>query len=525
MVGSLMRHFLKAVLALGLLAGAAAPAQTQPFERNFDAVPTKVTPDLDSGIAVAGARLADPGTYQLGFLLDLNDGVLSLRRGSEKLGDLLPFRIDAHLIGAFTLNKHLELAADVPFTLHQGDGFQLLRDQGVLEPGVSSAGMGNIRLLGRIDPLAHALPGGIFGVFTAELSMPTGDGKSFLGDHGWMVAPGVALERPFGPLRVLANVGARLRLETQYLNLYVGNQLTAGLGAVLALPPFWKLRDPHLIVETNLATPLSRPFTFSNSDSLRTAWDALVGLRAAVSPKWTAELDAGRGVTVQSGYGREAFRVIGAIRYTFGGRGAGPYAPVDAVGPDLESPDRDHDGVPNEKDICPDSAGPAELDGCPDEDGDQIADNVDKCPKEFGPAENDGCPESGPQVELQSDRIRIRGNILFETGEAKIQRQSYPLLDQVYALMVKHPEIGLVRVDGHTDNRGARSYNVDLSARRARAVVVYLVKKGIEEKRLRAKGFGFDRPLASNDTPLGRAKNRRVEFTLVRPDAPGAEVR
>lgn len=515
-----MRRLIGA-LALGLLLGTAAAADTQPFQRDFDAVPIKITPDQDSAIAVMGARLGEPGSYQLGFVLDLNDGILSLRAGSEKLGDLIPFRIDAHLVGAFALSKRFELAADMPFALHQADGFQLLADQGLVQPGVAAAGVGDFRLLGRFDPVGGALPGGILAVITGELRMPTGDGKSFLGDRGWVLAPGVALERAFGPLRLLGNLGARFRLETQYLNLYVGNELTAGVGAVVSLPSFWKLHDPKLIVETNLATPLSRPFAFHDSDSLRTAWDALVGVRARLSPRWSAELDAGRGITVQSGYGREAFRVIGALKYTFGSVAAAQ----GVVGPDLERPDRDDDGLPNEKDICPDSAGPSELDGCPDFDGDQVPDNEDKCVQEFGPAENDGCPETGPEVELESDKIRIRGNILFETGQAKIQKQSYPLLDQVYALMKKHPEVGPVRVDGHTDNRGARGYNVDLSGRRARAVVEYLVKKGIAQKRLRAKGFGFDKPIASNKTALGRAKNRRVEFTLIRPDAPGAEVR
>ena len=516
-----VRRFL-AALSLALLTGSAGLADTQPFQRDFDAVPIKVTPDQDSAIAVAGAKLPEPGTYQLGFLIDFNDGIMALRAGSQKLGDLIPYRLDAHLVGAFVLSKRFELAADLPFALHQADGFKLLADQGLVEPGISSAGVGDFRVLGRFDPVGHALPGGILGVITGEVRMPTGDGKSFLGDRGWVVSPGVALERAFGPLRLLANVGARFRLETQYLNLYVGNELTAGVGAVISLPSVWKLRDPKLIVETNLATPLSRPFAFHDSDSLRTAWDALLGLRARLSPKWSAELDAGRGVTVDSGYGREAFRVIGAIRYTFGSAGGGRSEPV---GPDLQSPDRDDDGVPNEKDICPDSAGPSELDGCPDDDGDQVPNIEDKCAQEFGPAENDGCPETGPEVELEANRIRIRGNILFETGQAKIQKQSYPLLDQVYALLKKHPDVGPVRVEGHTDNRGARGYNIDLSARRAHAVMEYLVAKGIAQKRLRAKGFGFDRPIASNNTALGRAKNRRVEFTLIRPDAPGAEVR
>jgi outer membrane protein OmpA-like peptidoglycan-associated protein len=63
---------------------------------------------------------------------------------------------------------------------------------------------------------------------------------------------------------------------------------------------------------------------------------------------------------------------------------------------------------------------------------------------------------------------------------------------------------------------GSRSLNTDLSNRRARAVLEYLVNKGIDRKRLRSQGFGFDRPITTNKTPLGRAKNRRVEFRLIK---------
>ncbi|HEY1087578.1 MAG TPA: OmpA family protein, partial [Archangium sp.] len=65
------------------------------------------------------------------------------------------------------------------------------------------------------------------------------------------------------------------------------------------------------------------------------------------------------------------------------------------------------------------------------------------------------------------------------------------------------------------DNVGSREANINLSKRRARSVEKYLVEKGIAAKRLRSEGFGFDKPIATNDTPLGRAKNRRTEFKLL----------
>jgi outer membrane protein OmpA-like peptidoglycan-associated protein len=70
-------------------------------------------------------------------------------------------------------------------------------------------------------------------------------------------------------------------------------------------------------------------------------------------------------------------------------------------------------------------------------------------------------------------------------------------------------------VEGHTDNVGNAAYNKDLSARRAASVVRYLVGKGIAPSRLVAAGYGFEQPIASNKTALGRAKNRRVAFTIL----------
>jgi OmpA-OmpF porin, OOP family len=95
---------------------------------------------------------------------------------------------------------------------------------------------------------------------------------------------------------------------------------------------------------------------------------------------------------------------------------------------------------------------------------------------------------------------------------------SYGLLDEVVGVMLDAPDIRLA-VHGHTDSRGGQAYNRDLSQRRAQAVVKYLTDKGIPFDRLEARGFGADKPLATNDTPEGRANNRRVEFKIL-PQAP-----
>ena len=77
-----------------------------------------------------------------------------------------------------------------------------------------------------------------------------------------------------------------------------------------------------------------------------------------------------------------------------------------------------------------------------------------------------------------------------------------------------HPEISLVQVEGHTDNVGQPEKNKKLSQDRADSVKAYLVKKGVADARLKAVGFGQEKPAESNDTPAGRDNNRRVEFNL-----------
>lgn len=126
-----------------------------------------------------------------------------------------------------------------------------------------------------------------------------------------------------------------------------------------------------------------------------------------------------------------------------------------------------------------------------------------------------------PVVQVEASRIRVDDKIQFEVDSAQISGVSNGLLDQIAAVINAHPEVGAIRVEGHTDRQGGAQYNRSLSQRRAEAVVAYLIAKGVPRERLQAQGFGFDRPLGSNDTEEGRSQNRRVEFNFV--NAGGAQ--
>jgi outer membrane protein OmpA-like peptidoglycan-associated protein len=88
------------------------------------------------------------------------------------------------------------------------------------------------------------------------------------------------------------------------------------------------------------------------------------------------------------------------------------------------------------------------------------------------------------------------------------------VLGAVLTILLGHPEIKVLRVEGHTDNQGSAVVNRTLSEQRAASVVRWLVQHGIDASRLSSQGFGFDRPIDTNDTPEGRKNNRRVEFHI-----------
>ncbi|WP_437813562.1 OmpA family protein [Sorangium sp. So ce1078] len=184
-------------------------------------------------------------------------------------------------------------------------------------------------------------------------------------------------------------------------------------------------------------------------------------------------------------------------------------------------PDKDGDGVIDAEDACPDIPGLRTSDpatnGCPgDRDGDTVRDDKDACPDERGkpdpdPAKN-GCPVA---VRVTEQEIVILQQVQFDTGKATIKKASDELLDEVAGVLKEHPEITKIEVQGHTDPRGGRAYNIKLSQARAESVTKALVQRGVEADRLASKGYGPDVPIAENDTDEGRQKNRRVQFKIL----------
>lgn len=195
--------------------------------------------------------------------------------------------------------------------------------------------------------------------------------------------------------------------------------------------------------------------------------------------------------------------------------------------------DADGDGITDDVDACPQVVGVESEDpkknGCPaDRDGDSILDADDACPDEAGVANEDkrlhGCPKQDQthHVIVTRKEIVITQKIEFSIGKSKIKRVSFGLLDEIAQVLKDHPEVLKVEVQGHTDNTGSDELNRRLSNARAQAVMAALIERGVEKERLTAKGYGPDKPLATNDTDEGKSKNRRVQFEILEKKPPVA---
>jgi adhesin transport system outer membrane protein len=216
--------------------------------------------------------------------------------------------------------------------------------------------------------------------------------------------------------------------------------------------------------------------------------------------------------------------------------------------------DSDGDGVPDDKDRCPNTAPGVTVDGegCPlDGDGDGVPDYLDKCPGTKAgvmvdvngcgldsdgdgvPNKSDQCPGTPPRVKVddkgcpepkpkatKSAQVTASGNwiyndIQFETDRWDLKSSSYAALEEIAAWIKSKPEL-VVEIQGHSDNTGPRTYNISLSQKRAQSIIAYLVHKGIAADRMIPKGYGPDRPVESNEKAYGRSRNRRVEIKPIR---------
>jgi outer membrane protein OmpA-like peptidoglycan-associated protein len=189
-------------------------------------------------------------------------------------------------------------------------------------------------------------------------------------------------------------------------------------------------------------------------------------------------------------------------------------------------PDNDGDGLPDGNDKCPNDAeninGLEDDDGCPekDHDLDGFPDSKDRCPElpesRNGWRDDDGCPDTRhPFITSLDFQIRTIRPVFFSYDNERVRPDGRPLVQAVAAVLKENPWITRLRIEGHTDSEGPDELNLALSEQRALVVKSELVARGVSEGRLIYVGLGEQFPMASNETPMGRIRNRRIEFHIV----------
>jgi outer membrane protein OmpA-like peptidoglycan-associated protein len=372
------------------------------------------------------------------------------------------------------------------------------------------------------------------------------DGTRAFGWHlGLAATSDLAQSRFQWPVVAHVNLGYRKNGADFY------DVLSFGTGAEYGFAPRWSVKGEYW--HENRVGGVDNAGIHSLDD---------ISLGAEYLTKWGVTLLAGVAVDIGNG---ETSRVPfvdkdGYRTYDMNARSSADAQLIVAVTFSGRIPDRDrdHDGVPDKLDKCPDEPqGPNGKFGCPlrDRDRDGVPDDVDKCPDiPQGASGKDGCPppdvdsdavcdpwvseaglsaqfasvcagldrcpgvpgtiaDSGcvpPPVLAVQQRTLILKGVNFETGKAVLLPTSLPILDSL-AAQLREAEV-VLEVSGHTDNQGKRQMNLKLSDARAKAVMDYLIKQGVPAERLTAKGYGPDKPIADNKTAAGRAENRRVEF-------------
>ncbi len=509
----------------------------------------------------------------LGLVLDWSYRPLVLyeEEGGDIERTIVRHQVYGHVGGGLILADRFRFAANIPILLHSV-GNAAETPAGTLGSS-EGASFGDIRL---------GIDARLFGTYgdAAQLAfgihgyIPSGSQEAFAGDGKVRFEPRVMLAGDIGMFTYAARMGVMYRAnDDEFAGTPMGTETTFGAAAGLRLLDKSLVIGPEIYGSTGIA----------DGDAFfarrTTPFELIFGGKLHVSE--SVRLGAGVGPGLTRGVGSPAVRVLAGIEWM----------------PAIEEPppppsDRDHDGIidledacpdvsglPNpdpkkhgcpppsdrdgdtiidEEDACPDQPGPANPDptkhgcppppdtdgdtiidpedacptvpgvrdpdpkknGCPapvDTDGDGIFDPEDACPKDPGEPNADpkkhGCPKA--IVDTVSRQIKILERIEFDTNKATIRAESDGVLTAVLKVLNDHPEITGLRIEGHTDNRGQKQYNKNLSNNRAKSVMKWLVKNGIDAKRLTAAGFGMERPIDTNDTDDGRQTNRRVEFHIV----------
>jgi outer membrane protein OmpA-like peptidoglycan-associated protein len=488
------------------LAAATARAQTTTFA--VDRLVMAGAPG--DGIAVWRPEMSAEtrffGQLGLGYALNplrVDNYVHNLNDAAKIQGNPLTSQLMGYAdVGAEILGR-VSLQVSFPFVAYQTGNPTNDAAANLPQPSVDlkQAAPGDLRVEARVIIFRTSDRSFKLGLSAAAYA-PTGNRYSFAGDDGPGAAFGFAAEYDARVVFVTLNAAYRLRPTVALDELVVSSEVLYALGVYV---PLWhgRLRvgaelfggfgaSPNKLPVHSV--PPSEQSNIGKADTAPLEW--MLNGRAYFTPRRQVYVGLGAGTRLDDGYAPD-FRAVAVLGASFGVADTNPRSPGSRYVFDTEGPkDTDHDGIPDDVDACP--LEPGELD--PD-------------PTKIG------CPRYIRRVK-GSDEIEVLKRIEFEFDRSRILPVSYPILDEVVSLLQANPAIQKMVVEGHTDDMGTTEYNQRLSEERAASVTAYLVEKGVDARRLLAKGYGLTRPRAENHTEEGRQQNRRVEFHITEQSAP-----
>jgi len=475
-----------------------------------------------------------------------------------------------HAGAAVNLFDRLRLSVSMPLVVFV-DGHSDTLPNGTFYPSPShDQAIGDLRFAADVRLLGNY--GDVFTLAAgAQIWAPTGNEATYTGDGDWRLQPRAMVAGDVGSFTYSARLGVSYRgRKDSFAGSSFGSELAFAGAAGVRLAGHKLIVGPEIFGTTVLDDAFGKRSTpaegilgahYAATDELRFGAGVGTGLtRGYGSPEFRALLGiewAQAVVTDRDGDGipdkDDACSDVKGVRNDDPAKNGCPAEPP---------ADRDHDGILDRDDACPDVPGvrsddpakngcppppppeapkdgdgdgvldvddacPAEpglkttdpkTNGCPDPDRDQdgIPNVTDACPDEPGPQDPDPKRNGCPKAFVKDGQIRILDQVKFKTNSADILpgKESEDVLQAVLAVLIAHPEIKKVRIEGHTDNRGAAALNKKLSGSRAASVVSWLTSHQIDKARLSSEGFGADRPISENTTEEGRQNNRRVEFHI-----------
>lgn len=397
------------------------------------------------------------GLWSAGALLQYERAPLRLFDGSELMGHLVANRAVLQAHVGVSASKRTSFSLMVPVGVHFGADADVERAR-------NGAGLGDIGVTVRYH-------GGTWGSFSlgglGTLMLPTGNPNQYMGERLPRARLGLLGHTEVGRLSLLTNllVLVRGRVETDY-DLTAGPELQAEVGANLHLLPDELDIVGELIGRVGLAR---------GDDMGRFASELVAGVRYHAPGGLKVDLAVGRGLT--GGYGTSQVRAMVGLTY------------VRPMKPEPEPPP------------------PPLLAEIPDE---EPLYDVEEPPP----------PPPPPPAELKGEEIIFRDPIEFEQGTTVLRPESGAVLDAVAGVILAHPEVGHVVIEGHASAEGEYAYNYELSGQRAQAIYEALLVRGVYPKRMSYRGAGEVEPVVGGEDEAALARNRRVVFRVVRQYAP-----